>query len=59
MPIVLQFDALLTHNPLTRFLYDGARIADDDTPATLDMEDNGTFASNAANIGLRLTTVPS
>ena len=24
-----------------RFLYDGARIGDDDTPASLDMEDNG------------------
>lgn len=24
-----------------RFLYDGARIQDDDTPASLDMEDNG------------------
>ncbi|KAG6908524.1 hypothetical protein DXG01_004295 [Tephrocybe rancida] len=24
-----------------RFLYDGSRINDDDTPATLDMEDNG------------------
>lgn len=24
-----------------RFLYDGTRINDDDTPATLDMEDNG------------------
>lgn len=26
---------------LFRFLYDGARIQDDDTPASLDMEDNG------------------
>lgn len=25
----------------TRFLYDGNRINEDDTPATLDMEDNG------------------
>ncbi|KAH9989244.1 ubiquitin-related domain-containing protein [Russula vinacea] len=25
-----------------RFLYDGTRINDDDTPASLDMEDNGT-----------------
>lgn len=25
------------------FLYDGARIQDDDTPASLDMEDNGMF----------------
>ncbi|KAK7039342.1 ubiquitin-like protein SMT3 [Favolaschia claudopus] len=25
-----------------RFLYDGERINDDDTPASLDMEDNGT-----------------
>ena len=29
--------------PLFRFLYDGARIQDDDTPASLDMEDNGVF----------------
>ena len=28
---------------LFRFLYDGARIQDDDTPASLDMEDNGMF----------------
>lgn len=26
---------------LDSFLYDGARINDDDTPASLDMEDNG------------------
>jgi hypothetical protein len=26
-----------------RFLYDGVRINDDDTPASLDMEDNGAF----------------
>lgn len=25
-----------------RFLYDGTRINDDDTPTSLDMEDNGT-----------------
>ena len=24
-----------------RFLYDGARISEEDTPASLDMEDNG------------------
>lgn len=28
----------------TRFLYDGDRIQEDDTPAILDMEDNGMFA---------------
>jgi hypothetical protein len=28
-----------------RFLYDGARISDDDTPSSLDMEDNGVFIS--------------
>lgn len=27
--------------PLIRFLYDGSRINDDDTPASLEMEDNG------------------
>jgi len=27
------------------FLYDGTRINDDDTPASLDMEDNGMFTS--------------
>lgn len=26
-----------------RFLYDGNRIAEDDTPASLDMEDGGMF----------------
>lgn len=26
-----------------RFLYEGSRINDDDTPASLDMVDNGTF----------------
>jgi hypothetical protein len=31
----------LTESPLDRFLYDGARINDDDTPDSLDMEDNG------------------
>jgi Ubiquitin-2 like Rad60 SUMO-like len=28
-----------------RFLYDGNRINDDDTPATLDMEDGGMWFS--------------
>ena len=28
-----------------RFLYDGTRINDDDTPASLEMEDNGTVPS--------------
>ena|SRR6266702_1107349 len=27
------------------FLYDGARINDDDTPQSLEMEDNGVFSS--------------
>lgn len=30
-------------NIIRRFLYDGNRINDDDTPASLDMEDNGTL----------------
>ncbi|OJT03985.1 Ubiquitin-like protein SMT3 [Trametes pubescens] len=29
-----------------RFLYDGARIGDDDTPASLDMEDNDLWPCN-------------
>jgi len=28
-----------------RFLYDGARIADDDTPLSLEMEDNGALST--------------
>jgi hypothetical protein len=28
-----------------RFLYDGSRINDDDTPASLEMEDNGNVVS--------------
>lgn len=31
-----------------RFLYDGNRINDDDTPASLDMEDNGAYVSTTA-----------
>jgi len=27
---------------LSRFLYDGTRIGEEETPASLDMEDNGT-----------------
>ena len=30
---------------MTSFLYDGNRINDEDTPASLDMEDNGAFSS--------------
>lgn len=43
------FDISITHYFLSfsflfsRFLYDGSRIQDDDTPASLDMEDNGMF----------------
>jgi hypothetical protein len=33
---------------LNRFLYDGARIQDDDTPASLDMEDNGAFCVSSS-----------
>lgn len=28
-----------------RFLYDGERIGENDTPSSLDMDDNGTFSS--------------
>ena len=34
-----------------RFLYDGARINDDDTPATLDMEDNDTIDVMVEQVG--------
>jgi len=30
------------------FLYDGARIADEDTPDTLDMEDNGALRQSGS-----------
>lgn len=32
---------LLLKTYLLRFLYDGSRIGDEDTPESLDMEDNG------------------
>ncbi|KAJ7226674.1 small ubiquitin-related modifier [Mycena pura] len=34
-----------------RFLYDGVRINDDDTPATLDMEDNDTIDVMVEQVG--------
>jgi len=34
-----------------RFLYDGSRIADDDTPASLDMEDNDTIDVMVEQVG--------
>ncbi|PPQ69402.1 hypothetical protein CVT25_004635 [Psilocybe cyanescens] len=34
-----------------RFLYDGSRIQDDDTPATLDMEDNDTIDVMVEQVG--------
>jgi len=34
-----------------RFLYDGTRIADDDTPASLDMEDNDTIDVMVEQVG--------
>ncbi|CAK5277940.1 unnamed protein product [Mycena citricolor] len=36
-----------------RFLYDGSRISDDDTPATLDMEDNDTIDVMVEQVGGR------
>ncbi|KAF9478742.1 small ubiquitin-related modifier [Pholiota conissans] len=36
-----------------RFLYDGARIQDDDTPASLDMEDNDTIDVMVEQVGGR------
>lgn len=34
-----------------RFLYDGTRIADDDTPTSLDMEDNDTIDVMVEQVG--------
>jgi small ubiquitin-related modifier len=34
-----------------RFLYDGSRITDDDTPASLDMEDNDTIDVMVEQVG--------
>jgi len=34
-----------------RFLYDGARINDDDTPTSLDMEDNDTIDVMVEQVG--------
>ncbi|KAJ7659427.1 ubiquitin-like protein [Mycena rosella] len=34
-----------------RFLYDGTRISDDDTPASLDMEDNDTIDVMVEQVG--------
>ncbi|KAJ6632157.1 small ubiquitin-like modifier [Mycena sp. CBHHK59/15] len=36
-----------------RFLYDGSRINDDDTPASLDMEDNDTIDVMVEQVGGR------
>ncbi|KJA16631.1 hypothetical protein HYPSUDRAFT_288339 [Hypholoma sublateritium FD-334 SS-4] len=36
-----------------RFLYDGARIQDDDTPSSLDMEDNDTIDVMVEQVGGR------
>ncbi|KAF8803965.1 ubiquitin-like protein [Phlegmacium glaucopus] len=41
-----------------RFLYDGARIQDDDTPASLDMEDNDTIDVMVEQVGGSLSTAP-
>jgi len=41
-----------------RFLYDGARIQDDDTPASLDMEDNDTIDVMVEQVGGLLSTAP-
>ncbi|KAI1793621.1 ubiquitin-related domain-containing protein, partial [Ganoderma leucocontextum] len=34
-----------------RFLYDGSRISDEDTPASLDMEDNDTIDVMVEQVG--------
>ena len=39
-----------------RFLYDGNRINDDDTPATLEMEDNGWFSSSPPSLTANMLT---
>ncbi|KAF4622293.1 hypothetical protein D9613_009205 [Agrocybe pediades] len=47
-----------------RFLYDGERIGDDDTPASLDMDDNGmrladrTLTEEAVNMVFVPTCIP-
>ena len=40
-----------------RFLYDGSRINDNDTPLTLDMEDNGACLWGGAMVVMLLTPV--
>lgn len=39
--IILRANLWSAHS--NRFLYDGNRLNDDDTPALLDMDDGGTF----------------
>jgi len=41
-----------------RFLYDGSRIQDDDTPASLGMEDNDTIDVMVEQVGGSLSTTP-
>ncbi|KAH9475289.1 Ubiquitin-like protein pmt3/smt3 [Psilocybe cubensis] len=41
-----------------RFLYDGSRIQEDDTPATLDMEDNDTIDVMVEQVGGSLAALP-
>lgn len=43
--IILNTAHASDRNLTNSFLYDGTRINDDDTPASLDMEDNGVFSS--------------
>ena len=41
----IRVEHLLTIRAPRRFLYDGNRISEDDTPSSLDMEDNGAQCS--------------
>lgn len=57
VPILVDWDATDPFPPLyvnnNRFLYDGTRINDDDTPQSLEMEDNGTVLPLFSHLSAR------
>jgi hypothetical protein len=46
---------LTDHTSYVRFTYDGQRITDDDTPNTLDMEENGMHLLIAISLLLHMS----
>jgi hypothetical protein len=56
-PRVVGFIYQTSHAKPSSFLYDGNRINEDDTPATLEMEDNGTHIDRLYEVTTLLTIV--